>query len=96
MQMSYLKGQLVQCWGYFDQEGVRVTPEDVTMRVKNPNGATTVYVYGDDSELQLNGQGEYYVNVDASIAGRWYYKLESEGVDQGAMEGSFDVKAGQF
>lgn len=92
--MSYLKGQLVRVWGYFEQEGTRINPDTITCKVKNPAGTTTTYTYPTDVSIDL--EGVYSVNVSATIAGRWYYRFESTGDGQGAAEGSFDVKAGQF
>lgn len=92
--MSYTKGALVRCWAYFDQEGTRVNPDTVTAKVKSPSGTITTYTYPTDVDIDL--EGVYSVNVSATIAGRWYYRFESTGDGQGAAEGAFDVKVGQF
>lgn len=92
--MSYLKGQLIRCWGYFDQDGTQINPSTVTAKVKDPNGTTTTYTY--PATVEIDNQGVYSVEVDADTAGRWYYRFESSGNGQGAAEGSFDVRAGNF
>lgn len=92
--MSYTKGELVRCSGFFSQDGTPVTPTTVTVKIKSPAGTISTYTY--PATVSIDDQGKYYVNVDANITGRWWYRFESTGTGQAAKEAAFDVKAGEF
>lgn len=92
--MSYTIGELIRCKGFFSQDGTPVTPTTVTAKIKSPAGTISTYTY--PATVSLDLQGNYYVDVSATSAGRWWYRFESGGTGQAAKEAAFDVKAGEF
>lgn len=93
--MSYAKGTLIHISAEFEAyvEGTLqyVDPTAVFCKYKTPGQPTTTLVYGTDAALVKSAVGKYYVDIDAQIPGRWYYKFYSTGTYQGAKEGSFDI-----
>ena len=87
------KGDLVRCTGTFtDSAGDATDPAAVFFQFTNPAGTQTEYEYGADAELVKSATGIYYVDVDVSSAGRWYYRFYSTGTGQAADEQLFDVE----
>ena len=76
--------------------GTDVDPTTVTFRVKNPAGATTVYVHGINGQLVKDAVGAYHADVDASLEGDWHYRWEGSGANQAAGEGQFLIAGGVF
>jgi len=97
MANSYDKGDLVRCTGTFaNSAGTAQDPSVVLFKVKNPLGTTTTYTYNTDAELVRSSAGVYYVDVDATIEGDWYYRFQSTGTGQAAGESYFNVGKSVF
>jgi uncharacterized protein YfaS (alpha-2-macroglobulin family) len=91
---AYKVGASVRCSGAFTNEaGDPVDPTTITFRVRKPDGAVTVYVYGTDAQLVKDGVGAYHVDLAATLAGRWAYRFEGTGAAPSADESLFLVEA---
>lgn len=73
-----------------------VDPTTVRFAVKNPNGTTTVYLYGTDSEVVKDAVGQYHCEINITASGTWHWRAYSSGNYQGAVEDSFEVAASEF
>lgn len=94
MPNSYDKGDLVRIDGTFKNASTEaeLDPTTVKFTFKKPDGTTTTYVFGTNAELVQDDTGEYHVDLDLDQAGRWYYRMFSEGTGQTAAEGSLHVR----
>lgn len=94
---SFDVGDVVRLAGNFqNQSGTDVDPGVVTVKVKNPIGAVTAYVYGTDAEVIRDSAGNYHADIAADKEGVWFYRWEGSGVNKGAGEDSFTVADSQF
>lgn len=73
-----------------------IDPAVVRAKYKSPSGPVTSLLYGTDPALVKSSVGIYYVDIDATEAGTWYYKFYSTGSGQAAGEASFEVEASEF
>lgn len=97
MSNTYDLGDLVRCAGVFtDASGNLVDPTVVKASVQTPAGIDTTYTYGTDVALVRDSAGAYHLDVSATSAGRWYYRLHSTGIGQASGESYFDVSPSQF
>ena len=79
-----------------NEAGAVHDPDAVFFIVADPADVETTYTYGTDPEIVRDGVGEYHVNVDAVLPGRWYYSFYSEGTGKAADERAFLVKKSHF
>lgn len=97
---TYDLGDLVRCdtsdTPFTNTAGTVIDPAAVFFKVKDPNGTVTTYTYGVDAALVKSAVGTYYVDVNANVAGTWYYRFYSTGSGQAADENSFTVATSQF
>ena len=94
---SYDKGDVVRCVGAFSNSAeVAVDPTAVMCKVRTPDGTITTYTHGADAALVKVAVGSYYVDVDATAPGVWYYRFYSTGVGQAAGETGFRVRVSSF
>lgn len=77
-------------------EGVKIDPDAVFVKVKDPNGDVTTYEYGVDAEVIRISAGVYHMSVNASLAGDWWYRFYSTGAGQAAAERKFTVRKSEF
>lgn len=95
MPMScYDKGDLVRVSGAFtNAAGVATDPAVVNFSYLVPGSSTaTVLVYGTDAALKRLSEGNYYVDISATLAGKYQYRWYSTGVGQAAETGEFVVE----
>ena len=94
---SYDVGDLVRVTGTLtDSASDEVDPTAITITVKEPDGTETDYVYGVDVEVVKSATGIYYMDVSATDAGYWWYRVQSTGTGQASGENSFHVKTSRF
>jgi hypothetical protein len=77
------------------ETGTPFDPDVVRFEIKAPGLPTAEYIYGEDSNVEKVGVGDYYCDIDVDIPRTWYYHIigeTSEGENQGADQGSFFVK----
>lgn len=104
---EYDVGDLVKVTGTFtdpDDSDAAIDPTTVKLRVKDPNGEVTVYVYdgvdGDASEdgrIWRSAAGVYHFNIDTAAdeisgdekEGIWRYRWYSRGDGKAADEDYF-------
>ena len=80
-----------------DTSGNDVDPTTVTLRVLNPWGSESTYVYGTDSEVTRSDAGDYVGAFTPDLEGRWHYRWQTTGTGTtGALEGNFLVQVSAF
>lgn len=92
---NYPEGTLVTAQGTFrNSAGALADPTTVKVTVRKPDGTTTTYTYGTDSEVVKSSTGIYYINLDTtSNRGLWLYTWWSTGsVQADSGERSFYVE----
>lgn len=90
-------GDLVRVTGTFTTlAGAATDPTNVYFSFKTPAGTTTTYTYGVDAALVKSSTGIYYVDVNVTAAGNWYYRFYSTGTGQTADESYFAVPYSAF
>lgn len=75
--------------------GVLIDPDIVTFTIKTPSNIKTEYVYGIDSEVIREAEGDYSLIIRPDIAGIWRYSISgttSSGTALSATEGRFEVR----
>lgn len=93
---QFAEGNLVKLEAeYRDPANALFNPTAVSIKVTNPAGTTTTYVYGTDADLIRSSTGMYYINIDTTDKpGKWKYRWYSTGTGQAASNNlSFDVIA---
>lgn len=89
---TYAKGALVRVTGAFTTAaGTAQDPATVKVTVRKPNGQVSTYTYGTDAAVVKDSTGNYHLDVDANLPGRWVYRWFSTGAGQAADEEHFDV-----
>lgn len=90
-------GDVVRLTGTFKTPaGTPVDPGGVRVKVKDPIGTATTYVYGVDAAVIKDSTGNYHLDVDADKEGIWFYRWEGTTTNKGAGEHSFEVRDSQF
>jgi uncharacterized protein YfaS (alpha-2-macroglobulin family) len=92
----YTKGAVVRLSAMFKQNNTPLDPSIVRVRIKDPNGKVTQYVYGNTSDVIRESIGLYHYDLSLPQSGRWFYKFESSGNGQAAAEGSVEVTPSDF
>lgn len=100
---SYNIGDLVRLktWssavpGFTDGNGIIGDPTTITLKVRDPNGIETPYVFG-SSAIVKDSVGKYHFDLGPlTVAGRWFYRWIGAGSIVAAAEGSFAVNKSAF
>lgn len=61
---------------FYNLSNALADPTTITLRVKDPNGAVTVYTGGDITHVST---GVYQYDLDLTLAGYYYYRFEGTG-----------------
>lgn len=94
---SYSVGDRARCSVQFtDMGGLAADPTTVVAKYKAPAGTVTTKTYGDDEEVVKAGTGFYYIDVDLSAAGEWYYRFNGTGAVVAAGEQLLRAAVTQF
>ena len=72
--------------------GTDTDPTGVTLRVKKPDGTTTVYTYQGSPGLFREATGRYYASITFDQGGVWTWKLAGTGAVAEAAQGFFYVQ----
>jgi len=93
----YQKGDLRRIGGTFtNAAGTPTDPTTITFKYTRPSGTTVTLVYGTDAALMRTSAGVYYVDLDITEAGKWYYRFAGTGTVQEAEDGQFNVEPSGF
>jgi len=76
--------------------GATVDPGTVTVKVKNPVGVKTTYVYGIAVEVVKDDVGLYHMDLEPTIQGVWSYRFEGTGANKGSEENTFQIRESAF
>lgn len=81
---NYPEGNLVKVRSVFtDSDGNSQKPTAVLLFVRDPDGNTTRYVFGEDAGLTSPSTGTYQFNIDTfNKRGLWLYTWTSTGTGQ--------------
>ncbi len=83
--MGYNLGDRIRCEGEVSQADVgNIDPTTVKAWHCNPNGTVTTLTYGVDAAIIKSAVGVYYFDLDADIAGEWFYGFYSTGTGKAA------------
>jgi hypothetical protein len=94
---NYDVGDAVRCVAVFrNAAGVAADPTGVRFSYRKPDGTIVTKIYGTDAEVVKTSVGNYYVDIDANAAGRWFYRWFSNGTGQAAAEHVFIVNVSHF
>ena len=90
----YDLGDEVRVSGHFTtiSTGADQDPTAIFLSIKNPSGTLTTYQYGVDVIIVKDSVGDYHADIDANVAGLWYYRWFSTGTGKAADEGTFEVE----
>ena len=88
--MSFPRGSLVRLEATFTSKktGRKVDPTTVVAIVTRPSGADTTYTSPD---VVRDAEGEYHYDINADTGGPWFWRWESTGTGQAALNGHFHV-----
>ena len=92
--MAYIAGDTLTlgCTFAVAATGVVTDPTTVTLRVKDPAGAVTVYTYA-LAEITKSTTGIYVKTLAFSTAGDWWLRWEGTGAAAGVEEQSIGIQA---
>ncbi len=95
---TYVGSPRVLTVNFTDASGNDYDPEVVTLRVMDPCGTETSYVYGTDSEVVRVDSGNYTATIRPDRGGRWLRRWEAQTDDviELADEGEFLVQYSRF
>jgi len=94
---TYTLGATARLRGTFrDDNQTLANPAGVFLRVLPPSGVIASYEYGVDDEVMRESTGVYVADIVVNQEGRWRYRWEATGTNDGAGEGYFDVDPSEF
>ncbi len=97
MPSTYDIGALVRVSGTFaTTAGIATDPTTITLRVRNPGEAVTVYTSPTDAIIVRDSVGAYHADLAAAATGVMGYRWEGTGVLTAAGEGEFIVRDSEF
>lgn len=70
---------LVRVTASFAEEGTPFDPDTVTIRVRNPLGSVTEYLYGTSPEVVREAGGIYHLDIETTASGDWRYRWKASG-----------------
>ena len=93
----YINSPIALTANFQSAAGSDVDPTTVTLRLMDPLGVETTYVYGTDDELVRDNSGDYTATVTPDSSGRWFFRWQTTGTNLiVASEGNFLVQASPF
>lgn len=88
---DYILGQRLRFPLEFKVAGVLTDPTAIRFEHRAPSDTvTTTWTYPSGSEIVRDSVGKFHVDLDLDEAGRWKWRVESDGVET-ADQGSFRV-----
>ncbi len=95
---NYIGSPRVLTVNFRDVSGNDYDPEVVTLRIMDPWGVETSYVYGTDDEVTRTDSGNYVGTIRPDSAGRWFrrWEAETDDVTEIVSEGDFLVQDSAF
>lgn len=81
-----------------NEDDLDVDPSgSITFYLMSPRGEVTSYVYDVDAEIVKESTGDYWIDIQFTEPGRWYYKWQTTGLTTAQVEeGSVLVSASPF
>jgi hypothetical protein len=92
---EYDLNDLVRLRSVFTVDDVNTDPTEVTLKVKDPSGTTTTYLYS-LAAITKEATGIYYKDITLNDTGIWYYRFEGTGTVVSADESSLIVLRSEF
>jgi hypothetical protein len=97
MANTYTIGQVVRLRANFQNATpTDVDPGTIQLKVKDPLGSVSTYVYGTDAEVIKDSAGNYHCDVEPAAQGVWKYRWEGLNSNKAAKENSFAVEESSF
>ena len=94
--MPYDIGDAATVSAAFSVDEVPTDPTTVTVKILDPGGITTTYVYDTDAEVIKDSAGNYHMVVSFNQSGFWYHRWEGTGACEAAGEASLNVQKSKF
>lgn len=94
----YVNSPISMNVNFTDTSGDDYDPETVTLKIIDPGGVETSYVYGTDDEVTRADSGNYVGTIRPDRGGRWFRRWEAQtaGVIEIVDEGDFPVQHSRF
>lgn len=97
MPANWIVGQVAHLTGEVtDLDGKLVDPTFLRLKIKTPAGVVRVLAWQTAPEIVRSGIGLFYADIPLDEDGTYIFRLESDGVLQGAEEASLKVKKSAF
>jgi len=92
---TYDINDLIRLGATFTVDNVNTDPTEVTLKVKDPTGTTTTYLYS-LAEVTKSATGVYHKDITLTDTGIYYYRFEGSGAVVSADENSLIVERSEF
>ena len=92
---SFDVNQNIKLMGTFTLGGVATDPTDVSLKVLDPDGTETTYLFS-EAELTRDGAGIYSLELVVALEGVYHYGWQGTGTVQAAVNGVFVGKNSPF
>lgn len=80
---KYFVGDLPRTKATFtDTDGNNIDPTNVFATISEPDGTTTTFEFGTDSDIVKDTDGVYYTDIDLDKEGVWKVRFYSTGTGQ--------------
>jgi hypothetical protein len=89
---QYQPRQRIRTTGRFRAAGAYADPTTITVKLADPHGILTTFLYGLDPEVVRDAVGRYHMDLTTgSTPGRWVYRYEGDGAVEAGDEEGFRV-----
>jgi len=94
---EYTKGGLLRLtYQCKDINSAPIDPGDFTVKIKDPTGTVSSFIYGTDIEVVRLDTGLFKIDVSLTESGLWHHRAQVSGLGQSAVERSFFVQPSKF
>lgn len=92
---TYDKGDVVRLYAYFTVSGSYADPTDVTLKVKQPSGTISTYLYS-LAEVSKDSVGNYHKDIEMTLTGQLWYRYAGSGAVVSAEESYLIINPSEF
>jgi len=94
--MPFEIGSDIELAARFEEYDQLIDPTTVTVRIREPDGTETSYVYNTDDEVERESIGEYVFHLLPTVSGSYFYRWIASGNITAAGEGFIKVDVSRF
>jgi hypothetical protein len=92
METSFDLGDYVKIVGEFYSNDIYTDPATVEITITSPTGIVYYYIYGVGTDIKKEGIGIYYIELEGTESGLWYYYWKATGNVKGTEPGKFFIR----